>query len=190
MKRHRQQDEDLGEVIEEGVEIITREVETLKGMVDEFSRFARMPQPTPSEVELGPLIDETLSLYQDIKPGVSVNARIDGAARNGWLDSEQIKRVLINLLDNALEATDPPGAVAVSATKRNGNLQISVEDSGRGIPSEKKSKLFLPHFSTKGRGTGLGLAIVHRIVSDHHGTIRADDNQPQGTIFTIILPQD
>lgn len=190
LKRHRQHDEDLGEIIEEGVDIITREVETLKGMVDEFSRFARMPQPTPSEVEISTLIEETLGLYHGIKPGVSIEARVDDSARTGWLDSEQIKRVLINLLDNALEATDPPGTVTVQASRRDGSLEIKVEDSGRGIPSEKKSKLFLPHFSTKRRGTGLGLAIVHRIVSDHHGTIRADDNQPHGTVFTISLPQD
>jgi two-component system nitrogen regulation sensor histidine kinase NtrY len=190
LKRHKQNDDDLGEVIEEGVEVITREVETLKGMVDEFSRFARMPQPTPGEVRLDALIDETLGLYHDIKPGVSVGSRVEQSARNAWLDSEQIKRVLINLLDNALEATDPPGNVTVCADRDNGNLQIRVEDSGRGIPSEKKGKLFLPHFSTKRRGTGLGLAIVHRIVSDHHGTIRADDNHPQGTVFTITLPQD
>jgi two-component system nitrogen regulation sensor histidine kinase NtrY len=106
------------------------------------------------------------------------------------LDAEQIKRVLINLLDNALEATESPGSVAVTASKRNGSLQIRVEDSGRGIPPDEKGKLFLPHFSTKRRGTGLGLAIVHRIVSDHHGSIRADDNHPRGTVFTITLPQE
>jgi two-component system nitrogen regulation sensor histidine kinase NtrY len=190
LKKHNQQDDNLGQVIEEGVEIITREVETLKGMVDEFSRFARMPQPSPNAVELTGLVNETLALYQDIKPGVSMEARIDDSAQSAWLDHEQIKRALINLLDNAIEATEPPGTIAVSATKTNGHLQIRVADSGRGIPSEKKSKLFLPHFSTKRRGTGLGLAIVHRIVSDHHGTIEVDDNQPRGTIFTITLPQD
>ncbi len=190
LKKHNQKDENLGQVIEEGVEIITREVETLKGMVDEFSRFARMPQPSPGAVELTGLVTETLALYQDIKPGVAIEARIDDSAHSAWLDNEQIKRALINLLDNAIEATDPPGTIAVSATKTNGHLQIRVADSGRGIPSEKKSKLFLPHFSTKRRGTGLGLAIVHRIVSDHHGTIEVDDNLPRGTIFTITLPQD
>ena len=92
------------------------------------------------------------------------------------------------LLDNAIEATDPPGLVTVSASRRNGSLEILVSDTGRGVPEEAKQKLFLPHFSTKGRGTGLGLAIVHRIVSEHHGTIQAGDNLPHGTIFTISLP--
>jgi two-component system nitrogen regulation sensor histidine kinase NtrY len=190
LKKHRQQDADLGEALEEGVEIITREVESMKSMVDEFSRFARMPQPRPVEIELGSLIDETLNLYQDIKPGIEVSAAVDEGAKSARLDAEQIKRVLINLLDNALEATEPPGSVAVIATKSNGSLQILVEDSGRGIPPDEKGKLFLPHFSTKRRGTGLGLAIVHRIVSDHRGSIRADDNHPRGTVFTITLPQE
>ena len=117
-------------------------------------------------------------------------ATVDDGATSARLDAEQIKRVLINLLDNALEATEPPGSVAVIASKSNGSLQIRVEDSGRGIPPDEKGKLFLPHFSTKRRGTGLGLAIVHRIVSDHHGSIRAHDNHPRGTVFTITLPQE
>jgi len=190
LKKHKQKDQDLSQVLEEGVEIITREVETMKSMVDEFSRFARMPQPRPTEVKLDSLIEETLTLYSDIKPGVEVAAQIEADARSAWMDGEQIKRVLINLLDNALEATDPPGVVAVSAGKNNGNLEIRVADSGHGIPPEAKDKLFLPHFSTKRRGTGLGLAIVHRIISDHHGTIQAEDNDPQGTVFTIRLPQE
>jgi two-component system nitrogen regulation sensor histidine kinase NtrY len=101
-----------------------------------------------------------------------------------------MKRVLINLLDNAIEATEPPGKVTVSVHKLNGRLNIEITDSGKGIPPQARDKLFLPHFSTKGRGTGLGLSIVHRIVSEHHGTIHAHDNKPQGTVFTIQLPQE
>jgi signal transduction histidine kinase len=157
-------------------------------MVDEFSRFARMPQPKPSEVDLGDLVTETMRLYDGIKHGVEVEAEVDPGTGSVWLDGEQMKRVLINLLDNAIEATEAPGTVRVSAVKSNGSLLINVADTGRGIPDEAKEKLFLPHFSTKGRGTGLGLAIVQRIVSEHHGTIQADDNSPHGTIFSIRLP--
>ncbi len=105
-----------------------------------------------------------------------------------WLDREQIRRALLNLLDNAVEATDPPGQVTVAAQAVDGHLEIQVADTGRGIPPAARDKLFLPYFSTKGRGTGLGLAIVHRIVSDHHGSIRVDDNRPRGTVFTLELP--
>jgi two-component system nitrogen regulation sensor histidine kinase NtrY len=188
LRKHESGNEGLGSSIEEGVTIIKREVESMKSMVDEFSRFARMPNPKPAEVDLANLVSETLRLYEGIKQGVKVEAWIDPTVESAWFDGEQIKRVLINLLDNAIEATDPPGSVRVDATRRDGLLEIQVADTGRGIPEDAKEKLFLPHFSTKGRGTGLGLAIVHRIVSEHNGTIQADDNQPQGTVFTINLP--
>jgi two-component system nitrogen regulation sensor histidine kinase NtrY len=188
LKKHRQGEPGLAKAIEDGVEIIVREVDTLQGMVDEFSRYARMPRPQPSRVDLPRLLDETLHLYENLKPGVAVEARLDGELAGIWLDGEQIKRALINLLDNAVEATDAPGRVTVTARARDGHLAIRVADTGRGIPPDAKEKLFLPYFSTKGRGTGLGLAIVHRIVADHHGSIRVEDNQPRGTVFTVELP--
>jgi nitrogen fixation/metabolism regulation signal transduction histidine kinase len=188
LHRHRQGDPGLGGTIEEGVEIIVREVGTLQAMVDEFSRYARMPRPRPVRVDFQRLVDETLHLYRGVKPGVEVEGAVDPAVAEAWLDPEQIRRALINLLDNAVEATPAPGRVEVRAAAANGHLEIHVADTGPGIPPESKAKLFLPHFSTKGRGTGLGLAIVHRIVTDHQGTIRVEDNQPQGTVFTIELP--
>jgi two-component system, NtrC family, nitrogen regulation sensor histidine kinase NtrY len=188
LKKHRQGEPGLARAIEDGVEIIVREVATLQGMVDEFSRFARMPRPQPARTDVPRLVDETLHLYQNLKPGVEVEARLDGDLTGVTLDAEQIKRALINLLDNAVEATDAPGRVTVSAQRRDGHFAIKVADTGRGIPPEAKEKLFLPYFSTKGRGTGLGLAIVHRIVADHHGSIRVEDNHPRGTVFTVELP--
>jgi two-component system nitrogen regulation sensor histidine kinase NtrY len=188
LKKHRQGEPGLAKAIEDGVEIIVREVATLQGMVDEFSRFARMPRPQPARTDVPRLIGETLHLYQHLKPGVEVEARLDGDLEGVTLDAEQVKRALINLLDNAVEATDAPGRVTVSAQQRDGHFAIRVADTGRGIPPEAKEKLFLPYFSTKGRGTGLGLAIVHRIVADHHGSIRVEDNHPRGTVFTVELP--
>ena len=188
LKKHRQGEPGLARAIEDGVEIIVREVATLQGMVDEFSRFARMPRPQAARTDVQRLVAETLHLYQNLKPGVEVEARLDGDLTGVTLDAEQIKRALINLLDNAVEATDAPGRVTVSAQRRDGHFAIKVADTGRGIPPEAKEKLFLPYFSTKGRGTGLGLAIVHRIVADHHGSIRVEDNHPRGTVFTLELP--
>jgi two-component system, NtrC family, nitrogen regulation sensor histidine kinase NtrY len=190
LKKHRQGEPGLARAIEDGVEIIVREVGTLQGMVDEFSRYARMPRPQPTRIDLPRLIEDTLRLYENLKPGVAVEARLAGDLAGVVLDGEQIKRALINLLDNAVEATDAPGQVTVSAAAHDGHLAIQVADTGRGIPLDAREKLFLPYFSTKGRGTGLGLAIVHRIVTDHHGSIRVEDNQPRGTVFTVELPAE
>jgi nitrogen fixation/metabolism regulation signal transduction histidine kinase len=186
--KQEQRDPGLGKAIEEGVEIIVREVDHLKDMVDEFSRYARMPRPRPTQVDLARLVGDTLSLYRDLKPGVELEARIEDGASTALLDAEQVRRALINLLDNAVEATDAPGQVTVSARREDGHLEIRVADTGRGLPPDSREKLFLPYYSTKGRGTGLGLAIVYRIVTDHHGTIRVEDNQPRGTVFTVELP--
>ena len=188
LRKHQQHDPELGKAVEEGVEIIVREVVTLQGMVDEFSRYARMPRPQPAPVDLSRLVGDTLSLYRDLKPGVAVEGDVEEAASPAMLDAEQMRRALINLLDNAVEATEAPGRVTVSATRDNSHLRIKVADTGRGIPPESREKLFLPYYSTKGRGTGLGLAIVHRIVTDHQGTIRVEDNVPKGTVFTVELP--
>ena len=188
LMKHRQGDPGLGDAIEEGVEIIVREVTAMQGMVDEFSRYARMPRPRPAPVDLPKLVSETLHLYRNLKPGVDVEGEVDPALSIVSIDGEQVKRALINLLDNAVEATDAPGRVTVSAHASDGHLEIQVADTGRGIPPESKEKLFLPYYSTKGRGTGLGLAIVHRIVTDHQGSIRVEDNAPQGTVFAVELP--
>jgi two-component system nitrogen regulation sensor histidine kinase NtrY len=188
LRKHRVGDPALGQAIEEGVDIIVREVVTLQGMVDEFSRYARMPRPRPAPVDLDRLVTETLHLYRDLKPGVEVGSEVDPALATVWIDGEQVKRALINLLDNAVEATEAPGRVSVLAHPVDGHLEIQVADTGRGISPDAKEKLFLPYYSTKGRGTGLGLAIVHRIVTDHQGSIRVEDNAPQGTVFTVELP--
>ncbi len=187
--RHRQGDRELGPALEEGMQTIVREVDSMGSMVDEFSRFARMRPPQPAQVDLELLVADIVKLYDGLKPGVEVDSDIAPEARDALLDGEQIRSVLINLLDNALEATEPPGKVSVAVHPNNGSLWIDVADTGAGIPQASREKLFLPHFSTKGRGTGLGLSIVYRIINEHHGSIRVEDNDPQGTVFRIELPQ-
>ncbi len=188
LRKWRQGERGIGPALEEGVETIVREVGTLQEMVDEFSRYARMPRPQPAHVDLGRLVDDTLDLYRDLKSGVAVESAVDPELGEVSVDPQQIRRALINLLDNAIESVEPPGRVTVGAHRVDGHLEIHVADTGRGIPAEARDKLFLPYFSTKGRGTGLGLAIVHRIVTDHRGTIRVEDNRPHGTVFTVELP--
>lgn len=187
MKLHRR-DDDLREAVKEGVETIVREVDAMKTLVDEFAHFARMPRPQPVEIDLQSLVSDTTSLYRDVKPGLEIHCRVADHVRAS-LDAEQLRSALINLLDNAVEATPSPGRIDVSAYGSNGSILIQVADTGPGVPAEDREKLFLPYYSTKGRGSGLGLAIVHRIVTDHHGSVRVEDNVPAGTVFTMEFPQ-
>ena len=172
--------------IEEGCRTIVSEVSQLKRMVDEFSRFARMPAVHLRHAQLAEILQQAASLYRDVKRGVTIS--VDVAPDIELLmDPEQIRRAVGNLLKNAVEATES-GEIRVSARRAPHRVVIEVADPGRGVPDHDKEKLFLPYFSTKGRGTGLGLAIVHRIVRDHDGQIHVHDNHPRGTRFEIELP--
>jgi two-component system nitrogen regulation sensor histidine kinase NtrY len=172
--------------IEEGCRTIVSEVSQMKRMVDEFSRFARMPAVHLRHAQLADILQQAATLYRDVKPGVSVTVNVDPDIEL-LMDPEQIRRAVGNLLKNAVEATEA-GEIRVSARRAPHRVVIEVADPGRGVPDRDKEKLFLPFFSTKGRGTGLGLAIVHRIVRDHDGQISVHDNHPQGTRFEIELP--
>ncbi|HKT81445.1 MAG TPA: ATP-binding protein [Vicinamibacterales bacterium] len=177
-------------VIDECTSTIVGEVESLKGLVDEFSQFARMPSPrtVPTDVKL--LIDETLALYNGIFADVQITQHFGDGIPLVQLDPEQIRRVLINLIDNAVEAMERRGHIAVEAERDEANslVRVIVADNGPGIPAGEREKLFLPYYSTKRRGSGLGLAIVRRIIAEHGGAIDVSDNMPRGTRFTIELP--
>jgi nitrogen fixation/metabolism regulation signal transduction histidine kinase len=178
----------LPEAIERGTKVIVEEVNFLKSLVDEFSRFARLPEMKPEPVDLPELARSAVRLFEGARDGVSVRVEALLARDRVLLDPDQIKRVLINLIDNALEACGPSGEVEVRLSDGPRGVTIEVADTGLGIPSRDREKLFLPDFTTKGRGTGLGLAIVSRIVADHNGTIRVEDNRPRGARFIIELP--
>ncbi len=179
---------DLAETIERGTKVIVDEVSFLKSLVDEFSRFARLPEMRPEPVDLSELARSAVRLFEGARDGVQVRVESHLSRSRVLLDPEQIKRVLINLIDNALEACGPAGEITVRLSDRAGGVTLEVADTGRGIPPRDREKLFLPDFTTKGRGTGLGLAIVSRIVADHNGTIRVEDNRPRGARFIIELP--
>ena len=186
--KHREGDPGVGELLEESVAIIVREVGKMQALVDEFSRYARMPGPQLAATAIDGLVAEVVALYRDVKPGISIRTVLAPELGEIWVDPEQLRRALINLLDNALEATEPPGYVEVRAERRGERTIIEVADAGTGIAAEDRGKLFLPFFSRKKRGTGMGLAIVQRIVTDHNGSIRVSENVPHGSIFTIELP--
>jgi two-component system nitrogen regulation sensor histidine kinase NtrY len=177
-------------LVDECTETIVGEVESLKGLVDEFSQFARMPSPRTVPTDLGQLITDTIALYNGIFTDVRIDQRFASGVGQVRLDAEQIRRVIINLVDNAIEAMERRGHIVVETQvdPANGLVRIIVADDGPGIPPAEREKLFLPYYSTKRRGSGLGLAIVRRIIAEHGGSIDVGDNTPRGTRFTIELP--
>ena len=178
------------ELVDECAATIVGEVESLKGLVDEFSQFARMPSPRTVPTDIGALITDTLGLYDGIFADVTLTKRFATGLPLVRLDVEQIRRVIINLVDNAIEATDRKGEIVVETAldETNKVVRVVVADNGPGIPASEREKLFLPYYSTKRRGSGLGLAIVRRIIAEHGGSIEVGDNTPNGTRFTIELP--
>ncbi|MBI5641845.1 MAG: HAMP domain-containing protein [Deltaproteobacteria bacterium] len=179
-----------GNVFDECTTTIIRQVDELKTLVNEFSSFARMPASNPSPNDLKEIVNETVSFYKAGQRNVSFGEVTDSNLPILDIDRDQIKRVLINLIDNAIAAVDDNGEVRVETLYLE-ELQLArleVIDNGAGISAEVKQRLFEPYFSTKRSGTGLGLAIVSNIIADHNGYIRVKDNTPSGTRFVIELP--
>lgn len=177
-------------VFDECTDMIIKSVDELKSLVDEFSNFARMPAAQPTANNLNEIIREALTLYQEAHRTINFTFRPDESIPVLQLDRDQIKRVLINLLDNSVAALDGEGEIAVESIF-DPELQMVtfiVADTGHGITLEDKPRLFEPYFSTKKSGTGLGLSIVNSIIADHHGFIRVKDNEPKGTKVIIELP--
>lgn len=177
-------------VFDECTRMIIKQVDELKTLVNEFSNFARMPASNPTLNDLNKVVAEALVLFQEGHRDISFSFTPDASLPQFNLDHEQLKRAVINLLDNAVAAVGPGGSVGLT-TSFSQSLQmatLTVSDDGCGITEEDKPRLFEPYFSTKKSGTGLGLAIVSTIVSDHNGYIRIRDNEPRGTRFIVELP--
>jgi two-component system nitrogen regulation sensor histidine kinase NtrY len=189
-KKYSDKFHDDDHVFDECTATIIKQVDELKTLVNEFSSFARMPASNPSPNDLNAIVAETAALYKAGARKITFEVSIDKRLPVLNVDRDQIKRVLINLIDNAIAAVSDDGAVRIETRYAEG-LQlavIEVIDNGAGIPAEIKQKLFEPYFSTKKAGTGLGLAIVSNIIADHNGYIRVKDNAPRGTRFIIELP--
>jgi two-component system nitrogen regulation sensor histidine kinase NtrY len=189
-------------LVEECTDAIVTEVEALKGLVDEFAQFARLRGPRTMPTDLNHLVNDTLRLYVGVLQHASlrVESELEKDLPAVRIDTEQIRQVIINLVDNAMEALGGPSApsrpngqapvIAISTNfdRRNGIVRLVVSDNGPGVPPADRDKLFMPYYSTKGRGSGLGLAIVRRIVAEHGGGIDVSDAVPSGTVFTVELP--
>jgi two-component system, NtrC family, nitrogen regulation sensor histidine kinase NtrY len=172
--------------------LIEREVQTLESLVDEFSQFARFPSARLASANLNSIVESALGLFQGRLDGISVSTELSASLPPVKADAELMRQVIANLIDNAAEAMEGTPIRRLRLTthaEADGDaVELDICDSGRGISAADKDKLFLPHFSTKGRGTGLGLAIASRIVAEHNGTIRVEDNVPNGARFVIRFP--
>ena len=185
---------ELLSAVGDSAKLIGREVGTLKTLVDEFTAFARFPASKPAPVQINTILEDALNVFEGRLGGVLLQHDLAPDLPIVQADPEQMKRVIVNLVDNAAEAME--GSLrkeiwvrsAFSAEREC--VEIVVEDSGPGITPEAKERLFLPYFSTKRSGTGLGLAIVNRIIAEHHGSIHVEENFPTGTKFIIELPAD
>ena len=177
-------------VFDRCTETIITQVEALKRLVSEFSQFARMPKINKSPGDLVALAAETLVLFQEGHKHIDFTLLVEHEIPIFDFDAEQIKRCLINLLDNGVAVLPDGGKIDVELTVNTfaQSVLLKVFDDGPGISKEHKLRLFEPYFSTKKSGTGLGLAIVSTIVNDHGGYIRVQDNTPAGSVFTIELP--
>jgi nitrogen fixation/metabolism regulation signal transduction histidine kinase len=190
---HAVEHERVARVVEECTTTISREVAGLKAMVDEFTRFARLPHARLEPADLNEVVRQAVSLYEERLEDVRMDVLLAHTLPGVLLDKEQIRRVFVNLIDNSLESlAEIEGerriTIATGHDPARGLLIAEVADTGHGISRNDFARLFQPYFSTRGRGTGLGLAIVHRIMTEHGGRIRAETNRPRGARMIIELP--
>jgi two-component system nitrogen regulation sensor histidine kinase NtrY len=186
-------DAESREVLQRCTQSIITSVDAMKRLLSDFQNFSRLPATDPAPTDLNALVEETVSMYRE-NPTFEFITELDPKVGSLDLDQEQIKRIILNLIDNAMAAIEAAGEgpreirVATRIDQSVGTVQLEVVDTGCGVRPEDRPRLFEPDFSTKRDGSGLGLAIVSRIISDHSGYIRVRDNEPRGTRFTIELP--
>jgi nitrogen fixation/metabolism regulation signal transduction histidine kinase len=186
--------QDLVDAVAQSTTLVSREVESLKALVDEFANLARFPASRPVPARLNPIVENALNVFDGRLHGIALHCELAPDLPLVQADPEQLKRAVVNLIDNAAEALEHSALkeiwIRTALDSERDVVELMVADSGPGLAPDAKERLFLPFFSTKRRGTGLGLAIVSRIVSEHNGAIRVEENQPTGTRFVIELPVD
>lgn len=185
-------DSELERIAQECARLIVREVATLSALVNEFSQFVRFPTAKLLPTDANTTVHEALEVFSGRLDGVQLTTSLEENLPAIRADGPLLRSVIINLIDNAAESLEDATmrviTVATHLRPESDTIEIAVADTGHGISPEDKDKLFLPHFSTKDRGTGLGLAIAARIISEHGGSLRVEDNRPAGSRFLIELP--
>lgn len=171
-------------------EVIKSSVESMRSLVDQFASLAEFPTARPRPADLNTIVENSLALFAGRMTAVRIVRKMDPALPLVMADPEALKRALGNLIDNAAEAMQQSllrELFICTALLENGTVELTIADTGSGLTDEMRERLFLPYFSTKQRGTGLGLAIAAKIIQEHQGTIRAEQNEPAGAKFIIEL---
>ncbi|WP_446009278.1 ATP-binding protein [Candidatus Electrothrix sp.] len=188
-KRYLTTIENDSEIFEQCTGTIISQVDEIKRLVTEFSDFARMPRIKKQQADIIAIATDTLVLYREGHKHISFTLEYDNVPLFSF-DAVQLKRVLINLLDNAVSVLAHGGSVSIEIRlhKEEKAVKIILCDNGPGMSDQVRQRLFEPYFSTRKSGTGLGLAIANTIITEHNGLITVRDNEPTGTVFTIELP--
>jgi two-component system nitrogen regulation sensor histidine kinase NtrY len=185
-------DEASLKIIDSCADTIASAVETVRTLVDEFATLARFPTANPQPSSLNTIVENTLAMFNGRLDNIRVQTMLSADLPSVMADPEAIKRALANLVDNAAEAMQGSMVreiqISTALLDSREAVELTIADTGHGVTQELKERLFLPYFSTKQRGTGLGLAIVSRIIEDHRGSIRIEENRPVGTRFVVELP--
>jgi two-component system nitrogen regulation sensor histidine kinase NtrY len=180
------------DIVRSCAETIASAVETVRRLVDAFSTLARFPASNPHPADINEVIESALSMFNGRLDGIGLYKSLAPDLPRVMADAEAIKRAMANLVDNAAEAMQDSLVreiqISTALVASRDAVEITVADTGHGVTRELKEKLFLPYFSTRKRGTGLGLAIVSRVIEEHHGSIRVEENQPVGARFIVELP--
>jgi two-component system nitrogen regulation sensor histidine kinase NtrY len=185
-------DPELTRLVAESSRLIEREVGTLAALVNEFSQFVRFPSAKFDSADVNNIVREAVEVFANRLDGITLSTSFSAQAPAIRADAPLLRSVIVNLIDNAAEALESSPVKNIRVETRSkadlDSVEIIVSDTGHGISPQDKDNIFLPHFSTKDRGTGLGLAIAARIVAEHGGGIRVEDNSPVGSRFILELP--
>jgi len=184
-------DAKLRKIVEDSLNIILQELDSIKNLAKEFSQFARLPEISFTKGDINQILENLVSVYSSIYNKIEFKVDLDvDIPVLIKMDTEQIKRIFVNLIDNAIEAMDKEGSLEIASKyiKESQFARVEIADSGPGINDEDKQKLFIPYYSNKSSGTGLGLAIAHNIIEEHNGLLSIIDNTPKGARFIIEIP--
>ncbi|MFH1612519.1 MAG: ATP-binding protein, partial [bacterium] len=187
-KTYKENSKQYEKILKESTNTIIQETENLESLINEFSEFARIPNPIFEKINVNEIINTILELYSHLSPKFKIKENLDKNLPLILGDFEQLKRVFINLVKNAIESLSSGGEIKIKTFQNNFSIQIEIQDEGCGISEKIKDKIFYPHFSNKKKGMGLGLAIVHRIMTEHNGSILIESKENQGTTVKINLP--